>query len=263
MARRVVEAHNGKLFLFSEGEDMGTTIYIEIPVILILNSCDEGYEYSSDDGLDGTHTSDAIFSRNLPTMTSYCYQSERCHRHRCYTTLEDDESFATLTSQESIVSLVSSAKSVPHGIGTNLVDPSSFISFDNSYVSESSTPCNLKRLLIVDNCPMNRRRVVRAIQHRYGRIHQASDFSSALHKYFSLESGIQYDVIIIDSNVKNDMGPDIVRELRDKGYKGPIIGVIDVLDQESLFKSAGCDRVMMKPLDIDAFLMLHVGFDLM
>jgi CheY-like chemotaxis protein len=117
-----------------------------------------------------------------------------------------------------------------------------------------------RRLLLVDDSSMNRKMAMRVLQHNFSYIDQASDGREAIEMVNNLDPNLTYDVIMMDSEMPIMKGPDAVRELRKAGYTGLIIGVTGNSMESDIesFRSAGCDKVMIKPLDINAFLAFTV-----
>ena len=50
-------------------------------------------------------------------------------------------------------------------------------------------------------------------------------------------------------------GPDAVREIREKGFTGVILGLTGSVfpDETNEFMDAGCDAVLQKPLNLETF----------
>jgi CheY-like chemotaxis protein len=89
-------------------------------------------------------------------------------------------------------------------------------------------------------------------------IDEASDGMKAINKLLEHTSSqlVSYDVIMMDSEMPNMSGPDAVRQIRSIGYQGLIIGVTGNSLKADIdnFTKAGCNHVMIKPLDIDQFI---------
>eukprot|EP00607_Mallomonas_marina_P010242 CAMPEP_0182421478 /NCGR_PEP_ID=MMETSP1167-20130531/6896_1 /TAXON_ID=2988 /ORGANISM="Mallomonas Sp, Strain CCMP3275" /LENGTH=837 /DNA_ID=CAMNT_0024598675 /DNA_START=264 /DNA_END=2777 /DNA_ORIENTATION=+ len=62
-----------------------------------------------------------------------------------------------------------------------------------------------------------------------------------------------YDLILINYSNSSLSGPKVSKKLRDMGYVGHIIGMMDDknAEEELLFMEHGADKVMVKPLDIN------------
>ena len=61
-----------------------------------------------------------------------------------------------------------------------------------------------------------------------------------------------YDVILIDYQMPRMSGPNATEILRQKGYKGIILGVTGnvMKEEKEIFLSKGANRVLFKPLNI-------------
>ena len=69
------------------------------------------------------------------------------------------------------------------------------------------------------------------------------------------------DVILMDFVMPQLNGPDAVREIRNMGYTGVVIGVTGNAQQEDIdvFLYHGSDRVISKPVDVVALLKIIDG----
>mmetsp|Transcript_10220 Transcript_10220/g.10291 ORF Transcript_10220/g.10291 Transcript_10220/m.10291 type:complete len:300 (-) Transcript_10220:439-1338(-) len=110
------------------------------------------------------------------------------------------------------------------------------------------------KILVADDSRMNRRMVIRLIQHRCEICVEAEDGIAAVEAY---QASVQtpFDVILMDHRMPRMDGPQAVQRIRSLGHKGLIIGVTGNAlkeDMEVLLK-AGADLVMAKPLDMDEF----------
>ena len=63
----------------------------------------------------------------------------------------------------------------------------------------------------------------------------------------------RFDVVLMDQYMPNMNGPTATRAIRERGYRGLIIGLTgDTLEEDSeYFRSHGLDAVLSKPLNID------------
>ena len=114
----------------------------------------------------------------------------------------------------------------------------------------------IKRVLIVDDAPMNRKMLRRILQERIELIDEAEDGQIAVTMIReSIDNNHQsFDVILMDFVMPNMNGPEATRHIRDMGYKGIIIGVTGNTLQSDIdeFKLHGANDVLPKPLDINA-----------
>ena len=124
---------------------------------------------------------------------------------------------------------------------------------------KSSTSTNDMNVLIVDDAQLNRKMLCRLIRSSFGSIEEAEDGQMALdmvRESLRQKDGTPPDVILIDYIMPNMDGPTATRAIRALGFKGLIIGVTGnalPADVET-FMSCGADKVLIKPLRVDALL---------
>lgn len=124
--------------------------------------------------------------------------------------------------------------------------------------TESSSSSNdevLLKVLIVDDAPLCRTMLRRILKNECKVIDEAEDGIDAINKVMkALKSGHSYDLVLMDGNMPRMGGHEATSIMREKGFKGKVIGVTgDVFPEEiNNFKSHGADIVMVKPLSIDS-----------
>jgi CheY-like chemotaxis protein len=243
-----MEAHGGSIGVYSAGEGLGSTFYIDVPILSVDINIIHNHEVKD----------------NSPMDTQYLKLN---HDNRSITTQESVTSHLLSMNQDVNTEYSASMDSSNIDSGSNKSNQS----FKSTKSSWKATPGNdssrdefryvsfrlrLGGLLVVDDSTINRKMVIRILGHNFSYVDQACDGREALLKFSSLEPGKVYDVVMMDSEMPVMKGSDIVLELRKRGYRGLIVGVTGNShdeDKQSLY-SAGCDKVMVKPLDVRAFL---------
>jgi CheY-like chemotaxis protein len=129
------------------------------------------------------------------------------------------------------------------------------------------------KVLIVDDSALARKMVDRSIAGVYRVCHHANNGQEALQMVIeslaapSDEEDVErprdppYDVILMDYYMPVMSGPEAVRRIRDAGFQGVILGVTgntSGVEHDSM-TSAGADRVLVKPFNLEAFKQIVAG----
>ena len=122
---------------------------------------------------------------------------------------------------------------------------------------ERCTPKHLKRILIVDDVPMNRKMLRRVLENRYDIIDEAENGQEAVDMVKATvggEIGSYYDMITMDYQMPVLDGITATRRIRDVGYVGHIIAVTGnaLREDTERFLSSGANKVLTKPLSLAA-----------
>ena len=145
-----------------------------------------------------------------------------------------------------------------------------------SEYSHLRVPLNEMRILVVDDCALNRKMVTRTLkQHNIGAIIENAcdglevldilgvpeepeyvtqgDIENRIRRSSSTSS--PYDVIILDENMTYMNGSVAVSKLREHGYKGLVVGLTGSAREEDMqyFCDSGVDYVLPKPFDVGNF----------
>ena len=121
---------------------------------------------------------------------------------------------------------------------------------------------NKKRVLIVDDVPVNRKMLRRVLESRFDIVEEAGDGQEAVDLVRSAQrkgGEALYDVVTMDYQMPVMDGATACRIIRQLGYDGAIVAVTGnayPADIQSLITN-GANRVFLKPLNIkefDAFL---------
>lgn len=119
-----------------------------------------------------------------------------------------------------------------------------------------------KRALIVDDSPTNRKFVNRLLRTKISTRDEAEDGKVAVEMVAaSMAAGAPYDVILMDYVMPVMDGPTATELIRKNGYKGVILGVTGNGHQAEidLFRNAGADKILVKPLSADQFTATLLG----
>ena len=115
----------------------------------------------------------------------------------------------------------------------------------------------LLRLLIVDDSRMIRKIVSKVIGTLGHTCDEADNGVMGVEMIRrAMESGVNYDVILMDNRMPSLKGVDATKIIREElNYKGIILGVTgyDLEEDIKLFLNNGADKVVMKPLTKDKF----------
>ena len=112
------------------------------------------------------------------------------------------------------------------------------------------------RLLIVDDSKLNRKVMVKlmtALGHKCDEAHDGAVFVQVAQR--ELRHGRTYDAVLLDNEMPIMRGRDAVRQVREMGYKGIVIGVTGNVTDEDVddFVVQGADLVILKPLTVESF----------
>ncbi len=135
--------------------------------------------------------------------------------------------------------------------GTTVIDSSLNMSTDSSQNSNE-----IKRTLVVDDSPFNRKMLIRVLTARGFVCEQAEDGADAIRVYQAMcERGEGPDAITMDFEMPVMNGPTATKKLRELGCNCLIVGVTgNVLpDDVQYFKSHGATHVLVKPLVVETF----------
>eukprot|EP01038_Epipyxis_sp_PR26KG_P013579 gene13579-18222_t len=142
------------------------------------------------------------------------------------------------------------------GSNNSLVPSSDILkinSLSSSHYNNQSKSSKYKRLLIVDDAPTNRKMIDRLLKDIIPHRDQANDAVEALKLVDeSIENDLPYDVMFVDHYMPSMFGPELVKNIRMKGFLGLIIGVTgsDYQEDKDAFMDAGANRVLLKPLNV-------------
>ena len=130
----------------------------------------------------------------------------------------------------------------------------------NNDDSDSSSFTQLY-ILVVDDSAMNRKLLVRLLKNQGHVVEEAEDGDVAVQKVKEAASTLAdkkvlYDSILMDYQMPNMDGPDACKEIRAMGCDSFIIGITGALFAEQVkhFTECGANRVLPKPLDMNALI---------
>ena len=225
--------HEGNLYMESKGIGHGCTFTLELPIFMSLSSL-----------------------LTPPFSDNYSNQE--------YTNIEQSTNDIECNNNISIADDVVSV----HHIN---IDCSSKLNVCNSItdqcmnsdivsnllqIKEDAAPSSNRnmRVLVVDDVTMNRKMIIRCIQGKYSLISEAEDGVIAVQAVADAEAeGHPYDLILLDYQMPNMIGPVAAKIMRSKGFDGLIIGVTGngLQPDVDFFLSHGVDKVLIKPINTD------------
>ena len=235
VARSIVEAHNGTIGVYSEGENIGkgSKFYIDLPVSYLHSSV-----ASASDPLTHTVTSKKSVGEHESTSMKSPPSSSSSSNKR------------VMTNSTGLRALHSS-DSTPHAAETTTTET----------IDTTARASGVQSILVVDDSRNNRKMLTKLLQTKnISYVEEAVDGADALAKYKHSISGAEgarpYDVIMMDFVMPVMDGPTATKELRALGYNGLIVGVTGNSLQVDIdhFLKSGVNEVMLKPLDITKFM---------
>jgi CheY-like chemotaxis protein len=125
---------------------------------------------------------------------------------------------------------------------------------NNNINNDNNDNNNKLRVLVVDDVEMNRKMIIRCIKYKYAMIGEAEDGNIAVQAVQNaVENREPYDIILMDYQMPNMIGPIAAKIMRNNGYKGLIIGVTGngLQPDVDYFLSHGANRVLIKPVSIE------------
>lgn len=108
------------------------------------------------------------------------------------------------------------------------------------------------RILIAEDVPMNLKLLTFLLENAGAEVVSTTDGTAALAAYDdSVSSGDHFSLIMLDIVMPGIDGHECCRELRRRGFEGPIVAITGrtaTLDRKQCFR-AGCDDYLPKPID--------------
>ena len=260
-----MEQHGGRIGVHSDGLGLGSTFFIEIPLVLTEEDfiCDHDHHKQWNDICEEEEVEDA---------------EDNITNHH-------DDILSTSTRRRSSVLSVHGTRrssvvpSTALGIldrGQQLMDKTfgsivensekSFVENDGivrRFTESSIVPSPRKiKALIVDDSYLNRKMIARLLQQRSFVIYEACDGAEAVDcvsasiESRSIDPTVTFDVLVMDFVMPTMDGPTATKQIRALGYRGVIIGVTGnaLPDDISTFLASGADAVMTKPINIETFI---------
>ena len=251
-----MEQHGGRIGVHSDGLGLGSTFFIEIPLVLSEEELERGRHGSAH--YIENEKKDRNVNCEHKSLTSSFFHLSRC-------------AFFSPYSVSSIKPVPDSNKSRVEDVEKNLspavaeTESVGVRQFVDSTIE--ATPRKITAL-IVDDSYLNRRMIARLLQQRSFVIFEACDGAEAVDcvsKNMRSLAGehptLSYDVILMDFVMPIMDGPTATKQIRALGYRGVIIGVTGnaLPDDISTFLASGADVVMTKPINIESFIQHYHG----
>ena len=190
ITKKLVELHGGSVGLHSDGEGMGCTFFLEIPLSAASENDAAVYEWNNgNDAPSGVRSAVANSAMELASLK------------------ENDD----------------------------------------------VNPCAPMQLLVVDDSALNRKMMLKILTFRGHDVTEAADGDEAVERCFASE--IPFDAILMDNSMPKMNGTVAARIMRNRGFRGYIIGVTGngLQDDIKEYLESGADVVVIKPVDLNKF----------
>ena len=130
---------------------------------------------------------------------------------------------------------------------------------------EKAQHVSIRRVLVVDDVPMNRKLMVRLLEGYCDETVQADDGALAVEAMRQSISGRKpFVLVLMDFQMPNMDGPTAASLMREMGYTGPIIGVTGnaLASHSKTFVDGGANKVLSKPMVFSTLIAALTGRDL-
>ena len=227
VTKSIVDLHQGRVFVASEGEGRGCTFTVDLPCTARKDS----------EAMDSSVNEMDTFMPISP---------------RCPVSPSRDTAWAGAGGGVGGIGKVMSMHSddFPYPFhGERNVD-------EHVDVQQEAPIDSVHRVLVVDDAPINRKMLIRSLMDKYEHIEESADGADALSKVrdslVNEHNDVQYHIILMDQQMPHMDGPTAAKEMRALGYKGLIIGVTGNTSHADLdvFVRNGADVVMSKPISV-------------
>ena len=285
VSRSIVELHGGTISVQSEGMGRGCVFAVELPLYL---ESKPRHSVSLSRDSKSHHSTHLVYARRKSSLvsTEICTGSNlECNVSRKSSNTVSPSPSINVSVPINKYLLTENAASVQkiNHRGQNISDVASTHNVSNMEMRsipdgkwEIPPPSLLSRgeekgepfseaelsVLVVDDAPLNRKMLIRLLFGKFKSIREAVDGRDAVNKVKDILARCEpLDVILMDFVMPQLNGPDAVREIRNMGYTGVVIGVTGNAQQEDIdvFLYHGSDRVISKPVDVVALLKIIDG----
>lgn len=283
----IVSMHGGKLSVFSEGEGKGCTFTIELPLrvaaqtapppVFNIRACEPALvsEAVPPTMRLSTHDQHSHMDPQRPTVISSRASGDLVKKGlRLNYVADAGESIDEKSNEDSLPAFGGAGQGSPvNGTPTRIFSPVSSVSGKRPEEFQSqSEGGNLRTgmkplvagwsrafgFLVVDDSLINRKTLSRALISQGHSVRMAADGVEAIDVIFprvpdaSERETAPIDVILMDNLMPRMSGPEATQGLRELGYRGFIIALTGNIfeDDIQVFKEAGADFVLSKPLDM-------------
>ena len=233
VSKAIVDLHNGRVSVASEGEGKGCTFTLDIPVTT-KTAAAEALEEKDDSDFVSLRV-----SRREPPVDGIHRTASRVRPFDGPEAPEDG--------------IASSGVSAD--VAVNVVDPQGTrMTLVRTPSGPQASAARQPRVLVVDDARSNRKLLLRLLRKKYC-LAEAEDGQEALNLVVgSLDTGDRFDVVLMDNSMPIMTGPTAARAMRAAGFTGLIIGITGNALPEDVrdFLDSGANRVLPKPVDIMA-----------
>ena len=237
--------HEGELYMYSKGIGHGCTFTMELPILSTVSTINDNNPMIYYD----TQHSPASNINNNDSNQQIRYESQFSNTSQNEPTIYNSALIRNQSKQDLTESLNVRRASLSESVKMNEIIKEDTITNDNKREAKES-----KRVLVVDDVAMNRRMLIRCIKHNYPLISEAGDGLIAVTAVADAqEQGQPFDIVLLDYEMPNMIGPIAAKTMRNNGYTGIIIGVTGngLPSDITYFLSHGADRVLIKPVNTD------------
>ena len=212
-----MDLHGGRLSVHSEGEGLGCTFTLHIPI-------------TDEPAFRVSYRSNAIPRPEISVISSS--RIGRVLTKVCPVDIDPDPTRIMNESYESSKTTQSVDEVVQH----------------HAFIQSRDRV----RVLVVDDANSNRKMLCRLLQHKYV-TREAEDGQEAVDMVLaSQDTDHSIQVVLMDNHMPRMDGPTACKLLRERGYQGVIIGVTgDALSEDvEYYLLQGANKVLTKPVDV-------------
>lgn len=283
ISSKIIGLHGGRIGVVSEGEGLGSTFYIDIPIMKIKSVRGDNEKGSLRIGTNGAVGTNIKNSRRhigvYPTISpkneneNIGFEIENSEipeiENRSFKklktvdeTINEETNNAENSYSENKIKLKPGSRTILPPLNPKLENITFFQTTEtndlkpNYAEQEEKDLLQSKSALIVDDSAMNRKLLNRLLKDTIGTRDEARDGSEAVTKcQEKMSNGCPYDIILMDFVMPIMNGPTATKTIREMGFNGIIIGVTGNGHQSDLdiFLDSGVDEIFLKPLTAETF----------
>ena len=273
VSKAIVDLHKGRISVASEGEGRGCTFTLDIPAREAVRESVLSKKPSSSDCASKSAIVQFVSRSRMSFSRSSLSDIPLLHPHPHPGTVvaglgrslasvhsmlshDDDSVYWDQTSPE----LADEGKISSQAASLNMA--STTLPLEGVYRPEGARlframsrlqDMDELRVLVVDDSATNRKMLCRLLKGKYKTM-EAGDGEEAVAMVMERwDTPEAFQVIVMDHNMPKKDGAAATKLLREKGYKGVIIGVTGntLVADVSLFLSHGADKVLPKPVNLE------------
>eukprot|EP00607_Mallomonas_marina_P005876 CAMPEP_0182439700 /NCGR_PEP_ID=MMETSP1167-20130531/86593_1 /TAXON_ID=2988 /ORGANISM="Mallomonas Sp, Strain CCMP3275" /LENGTH=406 /DNA_ID=CAMNT_0024633451 /DNA_START=707 /DNA_END=1927 /DNA_ORIENTATION=- len=258
ITKGIVDLHDGTISVCSDGEGLGCTFTLSLPVYISnqpeVNE-NELVMSLEDSRLDEKDDEENRISRSVSESQLFMTSGESGSTHQGRRPSGRTRRFSRIPNK--IAQLPNDQEELNESHVYDITSAPTANKYSRSVDKLDRAPPATAlplRMLIVDDCRLSRKMLIRLLCETEV-MHDAEDGSVAVHMVKqAAETSRPYDVVLMDYHMPNMDGPTAAREIRDSGFKGMIIGVTGATSPEERdeYLNHGANEVLSKPVDVKA-----------